>query len=303
HDEIGRKPLGGGSPRDRPGEGAAIGRPGTPKEPGTMAKRRHSPTTARRPRQGLLATCVTVGLLGPPLVGVLAAAPASAGVAMLTPIEVTTTEDVVDPADGLLSLREAVDQANADGLDNEIVLADEATYVLDECGGGLDENVNVGGDLDHTEDRFFRLLGGGSTIQQTCNGERVIHSWDPGAPFELRDVRITGGRTAGPGGGVMAGGSVSLRHAVVEGNVSGHVNGGGGVAANLVAEIFGSTIRNNVAAGRGGGVRSNEYVGMNRSSVVGNSSGDTGGGVSAGTWTNTRSSTISGNRAAVAGGG
>jgi hypothetical protein len=267
-----------------------------------MATRRSVSPTVHRPRRAITVACVALGLLGPPLVGVLAPSPASAGGAN-TQIVVTTTDDVVNPADGVVSLREAVDEANADGVGNDIVLEEAETYVLDQCGGGTDENNNVGGDLDHTEDQDLRIYGGHSTIQQSCPNERVLHLWVPGPSVQLWEVRITGGRTAGPGGGVMAGGAISLVRAVVDGNVSGHVNGGGGVAANLDAYVYNSTIRDNAAAGRGGGIRSNDELVVTHSTIEGNSSGASGGGLSAGSYGEVVNTTITGNRASVSGGG
>jgi hypothetical protein len=43
-------------------------------------------------------------------------------------IAVTTTDDVVNGGDGLVSLREAFTIANADGDDSRIVLAKDAVY-------------------------------------------------------------------------------------------------------------------------------------------------------------------------------
>ncbi|OWY59638.1 hypothetical protein B7486_73495, partial [cyanobacterium TDX16] len=173
---------------------------------------------------------------------VAGAAPASAGGPPPPPQTfVETTDDVVDPTDGLLSLREAVDEANADAIANQIVLQEDATYVLDECGGATDENDNVGGDLDHTAQELLWVLGNGATIEQTCSGERVLHDLNPDQPLFLEDLTVTGGRTAGSGGGVNLGGGGQLDGVTVEGNTSGHVNGGGGVAAALGLVIRDST--------------------------------------------------------------
>ena len=96
--------------------------------------------TEHRPSRAL-ALLLVAGALTTAASTSLLASPASAGGPVTTPISVTTTLDVVDPADGLLSLREAFTQANADGLANDVVLQQGVTYVLDLCAGGVDENV------------------------------------------------------------------------------------------------------------------------------------------------------------------
>jgi hypothetical protein len=258
----------------------------------------------RGPRRSKLAALgVVLGLVGSSAALITTTNPASAGGPMYVEVEVTTTEDVVDAGDGVLSLREAVDEANGDGQDTEILLEAGATYLLDECGGGVDEAANVGGDLDHTEVGLLRIAGDDTTIEQTCNGERVLQDVNPDAPMYISGLRITGGRTTGSGGGVLIGGGGYVSASIIEGNVSGHVNGGGGVAASLDLSINGSIVRDNVAAGNGGGVRSFGFVAVFDSTLSGNSSGGSGGGVSAGTKLNVQRSTITGNRASVEGGG
>ena len=59
--------------------------------------------------------------------------------AMAATVTVTTTADVVNGADGVVSLREAVNQANAAGDATVIELAASTTYSLTSCGGGSDD--------------------------------------------------------------------------------------------------------------------------------------------------------------------
>jgi hypothetical protein len=142
-----------------------------------------SPASGARRLAGLVATTVVAAGLAL----VAAAMPASAGT-----IAVTTTADVL-AADGQTSLREAVNQAEATaGLDS-VVLAADQTYQLTLCAA---DNGNTGDstDLDHVTGGSLVIEGDGSTIQQTCLGERIIEH-DPGAPtggLTLRDLTITG---------------------------------------------------------------------------------------------------------------
>ena len=64
----------------------------------------------------------------------------------LTNINVTTNQDVVNASDGVLSLREAVIEANQNGLDNTIILGAQ-TYNLN-FSGNADDNFAATGDLD-----------------------------------------------------------------------------------------------------------------------------------------------------------
>lgn len=129
-------------------------------------------------------------------------APASA----VTNIVVTTTADVVNGADGVTSLREAITSANADGDDTVIQLAAAETYLLTICetkepvelGMGFfvppdDDDVNVDGDLDHTEVNSLTIEGAGSTIENTCLYDRVLHNVNADSWLTLDDVTIAGG--------------------------------------------------------------------------------------------------------------
>jgi len=140
---------------------------------------------------------------------VLVTTPASAAT-----VTVTTTSDVVDGSDGVVSLREAVDAANAAGEDTLVDLAVPGTYSLTSCGG--DEDANATGDLDHTGAHALTIAGNGATVEQTCPGERVLdHLTD--TPLEISDVTITGGDTF-DGAAVRFDGDVVLTGVTVSGN-------------------------------------------------------------------------------------
>jgi hypothetical protein len=131
---------------------------------------------------------------------VLPTAPASAGGTVLT---VTTTADVVDAGDGLLSLREAVGQASADSGVTSILLAEGATYQLDRC-----DVINEDGTLHlHALAGELTVVGGGSSIVQTCEGAHVLDAdedanvEDPVAALALEDLTLT--TTAEDANGIM----------------------------------------------------------------------------------------------------
>ena len=74
---------------------------------------------------------------------------------------VTTTLDVVDPADGKLSLREAITAANASVFPDTIVLP-AGVFRIARSGAGEDGNAT--GDLDIASRMTIRGAGAGSTI-------------------------------------------------------------------------------------------------------------------------------------------
>lgn len=149
----------------------------------------------------------------------LVAAPVSVAIvatpAMAATVTVTTTTDVVDGADGLVSLREAVDTANAAAEATVIDLAASSTYPLTSCGG--DEDANLGGDLDYTGMLALTVNGNGSTIDQTCPDERVLDQLDSAAQVVLGDLTITGGDSI-DGAALRFNGDVDLTGVTVSGN-------------------------------------------------------------------------------------
>jgi hypothetical protein len=129
---------------------------------------------------GLVAAALVAGLVG-------VAAPAGAGGP--TTITVTTTADVVDAGDGLTSLREAVIAASADPSVTDIVLADDATYALTEC----DAPNELGNGLQLLHDGPLLIRGDGTTVEQTCEGARLLDYIDGSQPEEdLHAVTLEG---------------------------------------------------------------------------------------------------------------
>ena len=184
-----------------------------------------------------------------------AAGPASA----LTSYTVTSTVDG-DPG----SLRDVLDQANADGDDSEISLPAGAVLDLDICPAlAADDDANANGDLDSTDGAHdLTIEGNGATIRQTCPGSRVFDATNAGSIVTFREVTITGGDvTSGlPNGGgirVVGPGSLSVVLSTIVGNSAANV--GGGIAATDIGvdtvQVFvaDSTISGNTAGRASGG--------------------------------------------------
>ena len=145
------------------------------------------------------------------------------------------------------SLRQAFIDANAGVGPDTIVLQASTTYAITDC-GAIDEDGNGGGDLDSTGD--LAISGNGSTIQNTCVGDRVIDQ-DVAEPLTITDLTITGGEEDDNGGGINAEGEVTLTPVTISGN---RADGrGGGLYLEEDFEITNSTISGNSAV-QGGGI-------------------------------------------------
>ncbi|MCI0687712.1 MAG: right-handed parallel beta-helix repeat-containing protein [Sporichthyaceae bacterium] len=158
----------------------------------------------------IAATCLLALLAASVLVTVTPAVAAT--------VTVTTTSDVVNGADGVVSLREAVDQANAAVEATTIELAASSTYLLSLC--GAEEDANAGGDLDYTGAQPLTVNGHGSTVDQTCVGERVVDQLDNTAQVAVNDVTITGGDNT-DGAAVRFNSDIDLTGVTVSGNDAG----------------------------------------------------------------------------------
>ena len=141
-------------------------------------------------------------------------------------ITVTTTADVVDPGDGLISLREAVDLANSTAGNDEIVLG-TGTYTL--TVGPVNDNLNASGDLDHTDIAGnLSIVGAGqglTTINTTLN-DRVLHVQQ--GSLRLTDLTISdGARATGAGVYVQRGGLDATNVTFDNNKTTGSRHGGG----------------------------------------------------------------------------
>lgn len=194
------------------------------------------------------------------------ARPTSAATAAIV---VTTTADVVSRGDGVLSLREAIDLANANRGDDVIVLARAATYRLTRCDTNPNNaNSNRDGDLDH-RDRTggLTLRGRGATIVGgTRCPTRILHHLGTGL-LELRAVTIRGGRLDNyeqrgslSGAAVLGEGDVTATKVTLTDNVAFRFNDGNGpwveggaLSSSGAVNLISSEIGRN-EGGEGGGV-------------------------------------------------
>lgn len=226
---------------------------------------------------------------------------------------VTTTADVIDPNDGVLSLREAVLQANATNGTDQIVLS-AGTYSLTR--EGRFEDAGLTGDLDIFGNVTLRGYGAGVTVIQANGLDRAIelHS----ATVVISDMTIRGGATDfyGFGGGLAAsnstlgmnnctvensqawwggaiysqGGTLSIDHSTLSDNV-GLASGGGVYVQDCKLTLDRSTVSDNFSNYFGGGVYLSNGVETIKSSTIANNYAFFGGGI----WAEGASVTVKGN--------
>jgi predicted outer membrane repeat protein len=214
-------------------------------------------------------------------------------------IEVTHSQDISDPGDGLISLREAVELANTDGVASEVRIPSGHSIGLSGCAGPTN------GTLYEYAGEPFVLDGGGSTIEQTCNSP-VLSSYT--GPVTIRNVTLRGGRNST---GCCAGGfyADTADAVLVEGvrlidNETVDGSGGGGMlsAGSGPVTVRDTEISGNDAANTGGGLRTLGPAVIERSSIWGNTSGGGGGGIASAASLVVVDSTLAGNVATNHGG-
>jgi hypothetical protein len=211
-----------------------------------------------------------------------------------TVINVDTFDDVVNAADGVTSLREAVIAANASAGDEEIQLA-AGTYAL--AIPGNNDDIAATGDLDILNNGSVKIIGAGAgstTIDATglftsIFGDRVIDVL--GANLELTDLTLTGGSTrTTPGtspdedGGAVriTGGQVTIVGSSLVSNTANGGGRGGGIynAGGGELSVIASTISGNTAASGGGAgiYNGGGELTISGSNVSGNSTASNGNG-------------------------
>jgi hypothetical protein len=246
---------------------------------------------------------------------------------------VTTTLDVVDPADGKRSFREAVNAANA-RVGADVIVLPTGVYQL--ALAGANENGNATGDFDISDEVTIRGAGAAVTIIDGQDLDRVLDILGPApasikveieglairngntpdlgggginfgnANLVLRDCAILDNRAGGNGGGISNGsaigtGTLTIVRTTVARNIAGDSGGGILVMGGSALTVRNSTIRSNEAATFGGGIRAS-MLELTSSVLVGNSSEFDGGGALVGTATIIGSS-IRGNQSGDDGGG
>src|SRR5262245_10846508 len=168
---------------------------------------------------------------------------------------VNTGLDVVNPADGKLSLREAISRANTTTGADLIVLP-AGVLKIATAGAGEDDNLN--GDFDIADTVTIRGAGAGLTVidgQQLDRVFEVIGTAPHSIEAVLQGVTVRNGNSAGNGGGIrVVDADMVVRDCAIIGNRA--FGSGGGISANGAADLslVRTTVARNVARGAGGGL-------------------------------------------------
>jgi len=181
------------------------------------------------------------------------------GARAAAPIVVTTTIDEYAPATGDTgcALREAVRAANTDsayggctaGSGADTIKLGAHTYTLTRYLSIVTDNDY--GDLNVTAGLTIVGVSAAATVIDGNGTDRIVY--DASAPLSIAQMTLQNGNTIGDGGGIYAGGTLTLSHAVVSANTSGTYGGGVAiVAAN--ATLQGVVVTGNHAGSFGGGI-------------------------------------------------
>jgi Ca2+-binding RTX toxin-like protein len=207
---------------------------------------------------------------------------------------ITTAADVV-ASDGELSLREAVDLANANGDATIITFAAglAGQTITLTSGMYLTTDIVIDGDMNGDNKADITISGGGAS--------RIFRIDAAGTDVSLRSLTLTSGSSGGNNGGAVSASvsasSVTILDCTISNSNSGGV--GGGVSTfGAALTIANSLITGNSAAYGGGIYGQNANIQLQNTTVYGNSVTGTGGGVSAFNGSLTLfNTTVTGNRA------
>jgi CSLREA domain-containing protein len=172
-------------------------------------------------------------------------------------IVVNSLEDNQVAGDDLCTLREAINNANAD---TDLTGGDCA------AGGGIDGitfsvsgTINTGKPNLAADPGWLVINGTGQDVTISGSGTHRVFVIAEGAYLGLHHLTITGGFSGdgADGGGILNWGTLTMGNCVVSGNETGN-NGGGlanlSVGSAVKATISDSTFSNNTAGQDGGGI-------------------------------------------------
>lgn len=204
---------------------------------------------------------------------------------------VNTLVDVV-AADGVVSLREAIDAANTNTAVNEAAAGSDAeTDIITfdmaalqaEVGEGNPLRIILGGtQLSISDDLEIQGLGADTLTIDANGGSRVFYI-DANAAVGIFGLKITGGYITdvydGGGGGICSAGILTITDSQISGNSAGESGGGGIYNYSGMVTVSNSMISDNTAGGGGGIFKEFGTLTVTDSIIENNSGGSDGGGI------------------------
>ena len=172
-------------------------------------------------------------------------------------LTVTTAADVVDPTDGVLSLREAIAEAlSGDTVDFDANLSGQ-TIILAQGQLTIDKDLTIEG-------------LGASLLSVNGNRSSRIFEIVEGTVVAISGVTITSGFVFDDGGGIFNAGTLTLTDAVVRENATEVFGSGGGIFNAGTLTVIDSTVSGNTARLGGGVANGNAVLELTNSTVTAN---------------------------------
>ncbi len=181
-------------------------------------------------------------------------------------VSTSADESDGDFSDGDLSLREAIEQANANsGLDTINFSSELTGQAINLVGSGLTISDNV-------------TITGPGASRLTISGGNAVTPFTVGviAEAEVSGLKITEGQ-GNVGGAILNDGLLTLSQVIV--TDSNATIEGGGIANLGILNIDGSSVTNNSAGQFGGGIENRGTVTIVNGTISGNSANEIGGGM------------------------
>ena len=183
-------------------------------------------------------------------------------------IGVNTFDDVIDPGDGLMSLREAIFAAAVNPGEDAIDLPagqyqlTGGTLLIDDPSGAL------------------RIQGLGGVAEISGDGSNRVFEIQYGSVVQFDHLTVRGGQAPlGNGGGIYNAGELSVLNSTVMQSTSDREGGGIYNASGAWLEVTNSTIYDNYAFSGSGGIANLGMLRVENSTISGNDTDGVGGGL------------------------
>jgi predicted outer membrane repeat protein len=191
---------------------------------------------------------------------------------------VNSTADILNPANGVITLRSAIQMANETPGSNTINLTVPGTYKITIPGAGEDNNAT--GDFDIIPNAAGPA-GSTLTIQNTSGGTVIVDGNDLDRVFDINSADIT----APPQFTVVMQGFTIQNGIAQPGDAAEGSGGGIRDQGNVSLTLTNMTVAHNRATADGGGISMENAattawtLTINNSTIADNSAGDAGGGI------------------------